>query len=270
MNDEQSMTIEDTLHARRGWEILRHVIRPAWMEQPAGDFEVFRDHKAGPISYNVTTDAPYEYDKNAQHLGAMSSVKLGIGSPIYRERPTFEDVAGLWHVEVERGPQTRYDAILPPIVRRTDTWVYTPLASCLVKLGFIVRPLEAYTFAEQHRVLEPFYQHMKMLRDGARSPADLAPVKLIYQITPGTLAHRPPEGSAPGKYLYRPDWWYSLVAQARAIMHYQIFKVWEQEQQAPVMVKTDCIGYAQPVTGLPMGAGIGQFKPEAGHDARGE
>lgn len=249
--------------ARVGLEIMRATTPPAWLRQPDYDFSVFM--RAGKtLAFGWCADhrqALHKYDKNAQHLGAAGAVHLGIGAPVHVLRPDLVNKPGLWHIRIEGAPPT--NPALPPLIEDNalESWEYTPIVQELHKRGYRLRIMEAYIFAEGREVLRPFYERIRALRADALASGDneqLARIKRIYQKTPGMLAH---ESAKPWPgYLYRPDWWFGLVAYAKAVMYCQMERIWKTEGVAPVAVVTDALYYAQPVTGLRIGRELGQFK----------
>jgi hypothetical protein len=240
-----------------GLALLKEVTRPEWLRQPHASFSIFKQHKTVDLLWKTDQSALHLYDKRAMYVGAASSVKLGIGIPEYVAHPQIEDRAGVWRVIIDQSPAGF--ELLPPIVKSADSWQYTPIVELLRKLGYMFHAEEAWLFSEQHAVLRPFYERVKALWQAtADNPDARRQVKRLYTITFGLLAHEK-LGHGAG-YVYRPDWTFSLVAEAKARMFYQMRKVLETEDVAPSQVKTDCIWYPRPVTALPVGDKIGQFK----------
>ncbi len=240
-----------------GMALLKEVTRPEWLSQPRASFSIFKHHKTIDLLWKTDRPAFHVYDKRAMYVGAASSVKLGIGAPEYCVHPQIEDRAGVWHIVIDQAPAGL--ELLPPIVKSVDSWQYTPILELLHKVGYTFHAEEAWLFSEQHAVLRPFYERVKALWEAtADDPDARRQVKRLYTVTFGMLAHEK-LGHGAG-YLYRPDWTFSLVAEAKARMFYQMRKVFEMEGLAPSQVKTDCIWYPRPATALPVGEGIGQFK----------
>jgi len=243
-----------------GIALLKEVTRPEWLRQPRASFSIFKQYKTIDLLWKTDRPALHLYDKRAMYVGAASSVKLGIGGPEHVASPQIEDRAGVWHIVIDQAPAGL--DLLPPIVKSADSWQYTPILEVLRKVGYTFHAEEAWLFSEQHAVLRPFYERVKALWEAtADDPDARRQVKRLYTVTFGMLAHEKP-GHGAG-YLYRPDWTFSLVAEAKARMFYQMRKVLELEALAPSQVKTDCIWYPRPVTALPVGEGIGQFKYKA-------
>ena len=252
-----------------GLELMRSCTPPAWLRQPDYDFSVFQqharkgelDHRTVAFQWYTGRPALHKYDKNAQHLGAAGAAHLGIGAPVHVVRPDLSSAPGLWHVRIEGAPPT--NPALPPLIddNALESWEYTPVVQELHKRGYKLRLIEAYLFAEGREVLRPFYERMRTLRADALASGDaqyIQRIKRIYAVTFGVLA-RAPDANWPG-YLYRPDWWFNLVAYAKVVMYCQMERIYQREGIAPTAVDTDALYYDQPVQGLVIGTGIGQFK----------
>ena len=238
-----------------GIAMLKTVTRPDWLRQPRANFSIFKEHKTVDLRWKTDRPALHLYDKRAMYLGAASSVKLGVGVPELVQAPRLEDRAGLWHIVVTFSQGQDF----PSLVRTAESWQYTPIVQALRASGYEVQAVEAWLFPEQHALLRPFYERVKALWEAtANDPEARRQVKHLYTITFGMLAHERP-GYGTG-YIYRPDWTFSLVAEAKARMFYQMLKVLEIDGVAPSQVKTDCIWYPRPVNALPVGERIGQFK----------
>lgn len=245
-----------------GLEILRYCTPPAWLQQPAFDFSVFK--RAGKtVGFQWYTGRPalHKYDKNAQHVGAAGAVKLGIGAPAHVVRPELSNKPGLWHIRIEGTPPT--NSALPPLIDddARESWEYTPVVQELHKRGYTLRILDAFLWEQGREVLRPFYEQMRKLRTDAQASGDmqqLQRVKDMYRVTLGILAHELP-GARPG-YLYRPDWFFGLVAYAKVVMYCQMERVLKTEGIAPTAVYIDALYYDRPVQGLPIGQALGQFK----------
>ncbi len=261
-NSTTSTTSSSSAHpGRDGMTLLKAVVRPAWRQQPRNfDFSIFagRDFRALDFAWRDGRPARHQYDKNAMYVGAASSVVLGVGAPELVQRPLFDPrKAGLWHIASMQPPAT-----LPPLPCPADDtpWQYTPLVLALIDLGYTLDISEAYIWPESHQILRPFYERVKALREQAQTPEALKAVKTMYTVTFGMLAHsieRPGSG-----YLYRPDWFFGLVAHAKAILFRQAWQVYARTGYAPSRISVDALYYPErlPDGALPVGKGIGQFK----------
>jgi hypothetical protein len=232
-------------------QFLRRVTRSAWLKQPPGDFSIFREHPARDARWYTSQPPQFCYDKNAMYLGAAASVKLGVGPFTHVEAPEFSDQAGLWHIVLADPPPE--EANVPPIIPTGPSWQYAPVLRYLHKYGYPFTVLEAYLFSEQHAVLRSFYEGVKTLRAQDKQAA-----KDIYTRTFGILAHLPDE-PWPGM-IYRPDWFFTLVAEAKVRMYEHLRQFYQADGAYPVAIKTDSLYYTQAMPSIPLGTNIGQFK----------
>ena len=234
-----------------GIAILKQLTRPEWLLQPQGDFSLFQKHPTFNAKWNLGKPWVVCYDKNAMYLGAASNVKLGVGPFSHIEKPDFVDQAGLWSLFLYEPPKEL--ASLPPIAPYGLSWQYTPVMHYLAQTGYKFDLKEAYLFAEQHAVLRRFYEQMKELRERDKPAA-----KAIYTRTFGVLAHQPPEHWS--NALYRPDWFFGLVAEAKVRMYLQVQKTYRSDGVLPITIDVDSLYFDQDVPSIPIGSGIGQFK----------
>lgn len=245
-----------------GIPLLREVTRAEWLQQPRG-FD-FREFKRG--RYNTTellwkTGRPegHEYDANARYLGIASSVQLGVGVPELVQGPEIADRAGAWLISARPGPLSPGPDLLPPLIKREQSWQFTPVVLALRRLGYLIEVHQAWLWPESHALLRPFYERVKALREATTSDeAGRAAVKRLYTTTFGMLAHDRPGHSA--SYIFRPDWWYTIVAESKARTVYRLSQVLGVDGVAASRVHYDCLYFPKAVTALPVGASIGQFK----------
>lgn len=251
---------------KEGLALLRRVTPANWLRQPEFDFSVFafhdgrdeNDHRAFDFSWDSGRPGPHVYDKNSMYLGAASSAWLGVGVPEHVLAPELANKPGIWRIHLQEVPPGE-GVVLPPLVEQEVSWQYTPIMLRLRNdpaYKFYVS--EAWIFPEGHQVLRPFYEQLRALRQAARTPEELKRVKRLYTVSFGILAHQI-QGARPG-YLYRPDWFFGLVSYAKLILYQQMERVWLREMVQPSAVHTDAIHYPVPISGLPLGTGIGQFK----------
>lgn len=234
-----------------GIAVLKQVTRPEWLKQPPGDFTIFRRHPAFDAKWDSGKPRSIVYDKNAMYLGAASGVKLGVGPFSHKEQPEFEGQAGLWHICLHETPAEL--AHLPPIASEGFSWQYTPILRYLRDTGYRFDIVEAYVFEEQHLVLKRFYERMSELRE-----RDKVAAKELYTRTFGVLAHQPPEHWRHA--IYRPDWFFSLVAEAKVRIYLQILASYRADGVLPAAIKVDSLYFDREVPSIPVGSRIGQFK----------
>lgn len=213
----------------------------------------------------------HSYDKNAQFLGACSSLALGFGEaehtaagpvPFDRTRP------GYWRARL----------LFPTLPAFPEAWLglgeehwyTTPTITLALELGASVAIAESYTWPEHHRALEPWYKRLRDARaaltsDGERFPDSdarelaCAAVKAVYTQSIGWLSSR--LWAREGHALYRPDWRDAIIAQARA----NLLRTAESCTAAgvpPFMVGADCLYFTSnepdPVRALPPALTLGQ------------
>ncbi len=259
------VAIDPAAPGKSGIALLKAVTPAAWLAQPEYDFSVFQfhngrredDRRAFDFGWHDGRPAVHMYDKSAMYLGAASSARLGVGAPEHVHQTPLLDQPGIWHINVIAAPE---NGPLPPLVETVRSWQYTPIVQLLISLGYKLSCDEAYLFPEQHQVLRPFYERVRALRLEAKTPEDISAIKRLYTVSFGILAHAR-DGARPG-YLYRPDWFFGLVAYSKAIMYNQMRRVYLKYGAAPSRVRVDALYYpdALPADALPLGVGIGQFK----------
>lgn len=247
-----------------GIRLLKEVCNPNWLQQPAFNFMPWKTRKRFRCydwHYPRCAPGAHSYDKSGAYVGAAGGVLLGVGAPELVSAPTFDARrAGSWHIIARQGIGTPASDLLPSLIDEQDSWQYTPIVCALLKSGYEIEVQEAWLYPETHAVLRSFYERIRQLRQAATTEEQLRQVKYLYTSAFGTLAHEP-KRPWPGA-IFRPDWWYTLVAESKARMFYQMQRVLELDGIAPVRVKVDCIWYPQQVTALPLGNGIGQYKYE--------
>jgi hypothetical protein len=265
---------------RAGLEV--QVTEPTTPPKPAerGGTELAYAWQRRPTPEEQAMPYVHEYDLNAQYLAATSSVRLGIGSAEHVKAPPFDpNIAGYWLVD----PGARPDRLLPdlfdPIARgdRGPRWVTTPTLAVARELGYELAPIEAWLWPESARYFEPWYKLLRPARArlvAARDAGDveagavLESVKRIYTDAIGRLN----KTSERGNPLFRPDWYHSIVATARANLTRKLYAVAERTGRRPLAIYADAVLYASdsanPETACPAGlrydaAGIelGQVKP---------
>lgn len=263
------MTSFDPTEQGAGMRMFKALTRAEWRKQPAGfPFDWFKQHAhILPLVWsNKQPGGIHEYDQHAAYLGAAGGVRLGVGKPELVKAPELSDVAGCWHIIARQGPATP-GGDLPPLlmqkaIQKEESWQYTPMVQQLVRMGYQVEIKRALLWPETHQVLRAFYSWCKDQReDAAGDPERLKAVKQLYTSTFGMFAHWPKNGASPS-YLYRPDWWYTIVSLHKARLLERMRQVLQADELAPVKVDTDAIYYTAPVSALPIGPGIGQFSHE--------
>lgn len=242
-----------------GLALLRRTTPREWLRQPQTDLTVFRKHPAKQIIWKSGERGHFRIDKNSMYLGAASSALLGVGEPVWYDQPAFTEPApsGCWHLRIVGGSPL-LPAGFPPLFAHEDCWLYTPMVQTLARLGYTFELREAFLFPERHQCLRPFYEAFKAARETA-TPEEWKTLKRVYVVTFGLLARESHDDPRPG-YIFRPNWYYSLISEANARMYMQVYRVWQRERLLPVEIMIDELTYPEPVYSLPMGPGIGQYK----------
>ena len=204
-------------------------------------------------------------DLNLAYAAGASSLPLPTGDFEHHEWPAFNPkVAGVYLIE--EGEGTR--------------WVTAPTMQRLDAAG--VAALEGYTWPTSRRRLRAWYETIRdarteLLADGG--PA-LVAVKDVCREGLGRLASKVrtiPQGAAlEDDPTYQPYWAWAVIAEVRERLLTRVAAL----EVEPVAIDTDCLYFlssrASPshlavALGLPLGDGLGHFKPAGtcrGADAR--
>ncbi len=218
----------------------------------------------------------HRYDKNNAYVGAASSVNLGAGEYQYQAYPRFDAKApGLWHIILDGQSQFNGCDLPHPTGARKDSWQHTATVQLACDLGYQVTILEAVYFQEYHQTLRPWYELISQARQRLRTPGAFKhsqaqgvayeALKNIYTSSLGKLAEQ--ARAEKGDPLYRPDWWFGIVALSRARMFMKMAEL-ARVGYRPVAVHTDALYFvsreADPVRAVPglvtEEQGIGKFK----------
>ena len=201
----------------------------------------------------------HAYDKNAQFLGATSSLALGFGEPIQlQSTPAWEILPyrkhpGYWRTAVS----TNQDLLLPdpispyrdPTEQAEGIWLSSATLDLAIELGRVRAVHEAYVWPTSHRALEPWYKRLRDARiafktdtrtyqqAAARQLAYQA-VKAIYTQAIGWLSST--AWDREGDELWRPDWRDAIIGQARTNLFRNILG-FVQSRHVPWMAGADCL-----------------------------
>jgi hypothetical protein len=195
-------------------------------------------------------------DLNLAYASGASSVPLPTGPCEHREGwPRFDaKLAGVYFVEEGDRPR----------------WVTAPTMERLDAAG--VHALEAYVWPASRRHLRPWYEMVRdaratLLEDGG--PA-LTAVKDVCREGLGRMASKArtiPEGrTLADDPTYQPYWAWAVIAEVRERLLAGVAELPVQ----PVAIDTDCLYFLSSRhspshlalhLGLPLGDGLGQFKP---------
>jgi len=220
----------------------------------------------------------HAYDRGGSYAAGIAGLELGIGAPTHHPSGTSFDakLPGYWRIEVPDAGDWRLPHPLNPRGRAPSqpVWVTTPTLALAVELGYEQPILEAYTWAEHSRILDPWYDRIRKARtmldvDDSDSQAARNQLKVVYTRTIGMLGSEEYMRTRPG---YAPDRRHHIVAKARANILRRVRQIGQDSDQWPVAVTADTIIYTSPdpdpISAWPgavkhLGRGFGQYKPEA-------
>jgi len=216
----------------------------------------------------------HEFDANGQHIAAMGGELFGGGTATHVAGPLAFDPrrAGYWRIEHLTG----WDPRMPRLTLNDGAWIVTATGKMLRDLGCTFDVTEAWVYPKTHRPLFTVYETYRKARaqlldaesrgvPGAR----IARKSLPYATFTGWLSRKDGPGKG-NEDLYRPDWHDVILAEADARLLRRAHRIGTATGRWPVGVRTDALYYTSdeldPVkaapAGLPIGDGLGQFKPE--------
>ena len=184
------------------------------------------------------------FDVNGMYLSAASSLALPAGQYAHEDEAPASPRPGYWHLATGW-------AATPTM--RAFPWPFAP-------------ELEAYTWAESHRYLEPWY---RTLRDGRTRLLEtgagvaLAALKSVYREGVGRFGSVARTRS--DDPLYVPYWRHAVQAEARTRLERHVAGL----SQSPVAVDVDCLFFLTAARkperfaralGLRLGDGLGAFR----------
>lgn len=272
-----------------------------------GAYELAYELAFDPDSWSRPQVTPYAHawDVSRMYLAAAGACEvLSPWSLKHTGRIPFDPKrAGWWKVEL--GPWND-DRIPPPAGLPSDPvapgdkdvrWVATPTLALLDELdrrGELARQsfeiVDSWT-APGKRILRPWAETLEQAYQTARGLADMKgdpfgkdqDAEAVQRAVKGAYAEAIGLFNHPGSAVYRPDWHYAVIAQARANLWRRMWAVGQAENVWPIEVNNDCVWYPGEASG-PMAykpAGIplknargltdalGTFKYEATRTLRG-
>lgn len=246
---------------------LRRTLRPTDHPPPVVSGEA---HEVQEVWHRLAREDEHSYrwvhalDLNLAYATGASSIALPTGPYEHVDWPTFDpNVAGVYFVEDDDEARGR--------------WVTAPTFQRLEALGF--HAVEGYVWPESGRHLRPWYE---MLRDGRaellESGGDaLLAVKAVCREGLGRMASKVrtvPDGkSIDDDPLYQPYWAWAVIAEVRERLLARVAGLpvaRNGRRVQPVAIDVDCLYFLSnresPAAlavgiGLPLGDGLGQFKP---------
>lgn len=217
------------------------------------------------------------YDRSGSYLAGASGLELGLGQPTHHPQGCAftKRVPGYWRVEVPVSGDWRAPNPLDPTGNMSGRlrWFSTPGLEFAHEQGYEPEILEAWTWQDRARVLDPWYERIRDARtalDVEDPDAQVArdQLKLIYAHTVGMLGSHT---FMAGKDMYAPDWRHHVVAKARTNVLRRIATIGAETGRWPVAVAIDTVLYtsdlADPMAAWPggdktWGRELGRYKYE--------
>ena len=219
----------------------------------------------------------HSYDRGGSYLAGAAGLELGVGRAEHHPdgRAFDPKLPGYWRIEVPDAADWRLPHPLTPTnsIPAGPVWVSTPTLQLGYQNGYDVPVLEAYTWPEHLRILDPWYERVRDARtaldiDDAGAQAARGLVKLVAVATIGIMGSHT---HLKGKVGYAPERRHHIVGKARANIWRRVAQIGRDSDVWPVAAATDTVLYASddpdPVSAWPgkaehYGRGLGQFKWE--------
>lgn len=218
----------------------------------------------------------HAYDRSGSYL-AGGSLEVGVGEAEHHPdgREFDAKLPGYWRIEIPPTNDWRMPHPLDPSGQWAGKvrWCTTPAVQFAVEQDYPVEVLEAYTWPEHARVMEPWYERMRDARtrldvDDVDAQAARQQLKFVYAHTFGMMGSQQWMAGKPG---YAPDRRHLVLGKARTNLLRRVARIGATTDRWPVAVVTDTIIYTSdepdPVKAWPgdpdqLGNGLGQFKAE--------
>lgn len=221
------------------------------------------------------------YDRGGSYLAGAASLELPTGTPTHHPEGTNFDPAtvGYWLIETPtEAIDWRHPSPLFALGQRRTQWVTTPSLVLAHELDIMPAVLEAWTWDEHGRFLDPWYARIRDARtaldtDDVDHQAARTLLKELYTRTIGMLGSEEHQQDHDGSFrkFYRPEWRHFIIAKARANLLRQVLTIGRATDTWPLAVRADAILYPStrpdPAAAWPgdtkkLGRGLGQYKPE--------
>ncbi|MGV1010103.1 MAG: hypothetical protein ACOYBY_16100 [Dermatophilaceae bacterium] len=231
-----------------------------------------------PTQEELTHDYVHAYDRSGSYLAGVSGLELGVGEATHHPDGTgfTPRVPGYWRIEIPEAGDWRLPNLLDPRGGNAGKvrWVTTPTLDFALEQGYQPDILEAYTWAQRARVLDPWYERIRDARqqlDVEDPDAQVArdQLKAIYAPTIGMLGSQTHMGARTG---YAPERRHHIVAKARTNILRRVVKIGQDTDRWPVAIVADTVLYTSPdpdpATAWPggpawWGRALGRYKVEA-------
>ena len=227
----------------------------------------------------------HAYDRAGSYLAGAAGLELGVGEAVHHPEGTafVPKMPGLWLIEV---PEIGDRRMPNPLDWRGNSagrvrWRATPGLEFAFDQEYEPKILEAYTWPERARVLDPFYEACRDARTeldswdpqvGDETDPDMKAardqLKQIYSETFGMMGS---EKYRAGKDDYDPARRLHVVSKSRTNVLRFVARTGRDYDRWPVAIVTDTVVYtsneADPIKAWPgdpkkLGRALGQYKPE--------
>ena len=230
-----------------------------------------------PTSEELKHEWIHAYDRSGSYLAGVSGLELGVGNPVHHPdgTPFTPRVPGYWRIEIPDSGDWRMPHPLDPRGRNVGKvrWLTTPGLEFAFEQGYEPQILEAYTWPERARILDPWYERIRDARaqldvDDEDAQAARDQLKQIYASTIGMLGSQIHMAGRPG---YAPERRHMIISKARTNILRRVAKIGQETDRWPVAIIADTVLYtsaeADPVNAWPggqrwMGRELGRYKPE--------
>jgi len=219
----------------------------------------------------------HAYDRSGSYLAGVAGLELGVGVPVHHPQGlAFQPrVPGYWRIEIPEAGDWRVPNPLDPrgVNAGRTRWVTTPALEFALEQDYDPQILEAYTWPEHARILDPWYERVRDARtrldvDDVDAQIARDQLKAIYAPTIGMLGSKI---YMAGRRGYAPDRRHLIIAKARTNILRRVAKIGQETDRWPVAIIADTVLYisadADPVASWPGGAqwlgrDLGKYKVE--------
>jgi hypothetical protein len=258
----------------------RATIEPAQLNTVAVDINWSRKPTLEELKHRWV----HAYDRSGSYLAGCAGLELGIGEAKHHPdgTPFVRGLPGYWRIEIPANGDWRMPNPLDPrgLHAGRVRWVTTPrLEFAVVELGYEPQILEAWTWPEHGRVLDPWYEKVRDARtaldvDDADAQVARDQLKQIYAETIGMLGshtHMGPRDDRAARDGYDPARRHHIVDKAGININRRVRKIGEDTGRWPVAITTDTVLYTSsepdPENAWPggkawWGRDLGKYKPE--------
>jgi hypothetical protein len=219
----------------------------------------------------------HAYDRSGSYLAGVAGLELGVGDPTHHpDGCVFQaKTPGYWRVEIPAAGDWRMPNPIDPRGAWAGKirWITTPGLEFAVEQGYDPAILEAYTWPERARILDPWYERIRDARtrldvDDPQAQAARNQLKAVYAPTIGMLGS---QIHMEGRDGYAPDRRHQIIAKARTNILRRVAQIGRDSNRWPVAIIADTVIYTSdeqdPVAAWPgtpdqLGRALGRYKAE--------